>query len=188
MKGFLGNAGVVLRSYAWCVTMGPDGLRETAEIAVLNNNYLIKKLEAVRGLSMPYAEGHRRFEQVRWSWDQLNRETGVGTDDILRRLGDFGLQHYWSSHHPWIVPEPMTLEPCETFAREELDEYAAVLGRISDEAYADPEFVKGAPYRCAAHKRDDEPSLNDPGAMGHDVARLRAQAGAGTRMRPSRPW
>ena len=162
VKGFLGNAPVILRSYAWCMTMGPDGLRETAEIAVLNNNYLIKKLEAVPGLSMPYAEGHRRFEQVRWSWDKLTRETGVGTDDILRRMGDFGLQHYWSSHHPWIVPEPMTLEPCETFAREELDEYAAVLTQIANEAYADPEFVKGAPYHCAAHKRNDEPALNDP--------------------------
>ncbi len=181
VKGFLGNAPVVLRSYAWCVTMGPDGLRETAEIAVLNNNYLIKKLEEVPGLSMPYAEGHRRFEQVRWSWDKLNRDTGVGTDDILRRMGDFGLQHYWSSHHPWIVPEPMTLEPCETFAREELDEYAGVLTQIANEAYSDPEFVKGAPYRCAAHKRDDEPSLNDPDRWATTwKAHLRKQASVGS--------
>jgi glycine cleavage system P protein (glycine dehydrogenase) subunit 2 len=162
VKGYLGNAPVVVRAFAWCVMMGPDGLRETAEISVLNNNYLIKKLAEVPGLSFPYAEGHRRFDQVRWSWDKLNRETGVGTDDILRRMGDFGLQHYWSSHHPWIVPEPMTLEPCETFAREELDEYAAVLTQISQEAYSDPAFVQGSPYRCAAHRRNDEASLDDP--------------------------
>jgi len=162
VKGFVGNAPVILRSYAWCVMMGPDGLREAAEISVLNNNYLIKKLEDVRGLTMPYAAGHRRLEEVRWSWEKLNHDTGVGTDDILRRMGDFGLQHYWSSHHPWIVPEPMTLEPCETFAREELDEYAAVLTQIAEEAYADPEFVKASPYRCASHRRNDEAALNDP--------------------------
>ena len=162
VRAFLGAAPVVLRAYAWCLMMGPDGLRETAEIAVLNNNYLMKKLESVPGLSYPYARGHRRLEEVRWSWEKLHADTGVGTDDILRRVGDFGLQHYWSSHHPWIVPEPMTLEPCETFAKEELDEYAAVLTQIAQEAYRDPEFVKNAPYRCAAHRRNDEPALDDP--------------------------
>jgi glycine dehydrogenase subunit 2 len=74
----------------------------------------------------------------------------------------------------------MTLEPCETFAREELDEYAGVLTQIANEAYADPEFVKGAPYRCAAHKRNDEPALNDPEKWATTwKAYLRKQAPAG---------
>jgi glycine dehydrogenase subunit 2 len=162
IKGFLGSAGVVLRAYAWCVMMGPDGLRETAEISALNNNYFMALAEKIRGISHPYAEGHRRLEECRWSWQKLTEETGVGTDDILRRVGDFGLQHYWSSHHPWVVPEPMTVEPCETFAKEELEEYAAVLEQISKEAYSDPQKVKDSPHKCAAHKRAAEEELDDP--------------------------
>ena len=72
VRSYLGAAPVILRAFAWCLMMGPDGLRETAEISVLNNNYLIKKLEAVPGLSYPYARGHRRLEEVRWSWEKLH--------------------------------------------------------------------------------------------------------------------
>ncbi|MEA2577713.1 MAG: glycine dehydrogenase subunit 2 [Chloroflexota bacterium] len=161
-KGYLGTAPVVLRAFAWCMMMGPDGLREVAEIAVLNNNYLMKQLENIPGLGFPYAKGRRRLEEVRWSWEALYQETGVGTEDIARRIGDFGLQHYFASHHPWVVPQPMTLEPCETFAREELDEYAAVLTQIAQEARDDPELVRTAPHRLAAHKRNDDASLDDP--------------------------
>ena len=106
VKGFLGSLPVVLRAYAWCVMMGPDGLREAAEISVINNNYLQKKIEQIPGLVIWYAKGHRRLDQVRYSWEKLTNDTGVTTDDVLRRVGDFGLQHYWSSHHPWVVPEP----------------------------------------------------------------------------------
>ncbi len=162
VKGFLGTLPVVLRAYAWCVMLGPDGLRETAEISVINNNYLQKKIEQIPGMVIRYAKGHRRLEQVRYSWEKLTNDTGVTTDDVLRRVGDFGLQHYWSSHHPWIVPEPMTLEPCETFSKEDLDEYAAVLAKISAEAYETPDVVKNAPHKCAAHKRTNEAVLDDP--------------------------
>jgi glycine dehydrogenase subunit 2 len=163
IKGFMGSAGVVLRAYAWLKMMGPDYLRECAEISVLNNNYLQKKLEAIPGEVTWYAKGHRRLEQVRYSWEQLAKDTGVGTEDIMRRLGDFGIEHYWTSHHPWVVPEPFTLEPCETFSKDDLDEYAAVFARMAKEAYDDPEFVKQAPYRCAAHKNKDPREFDDPG-------------------------
>ena len=162
IKGFLGSAGVVLRAYAWAVTMGPGGLKETAEMSALNNNYFMKLCEDIPGLTHPYAEGHRRLEECRWSWQELTEETGVGTDDILRRVGDFGLQHYWSSHHPWVVPEPMTIEPCETFSKEDLEEYSEVLRTIAQEAREDPELVKSAPHKCAAHKRSAEEELDDP--------------------------
>ena len=162
IRGFMGVAPVVLRAYAWCMMMGPDGLRETAEISVLNNNYLQKKIEAIPGEVTWYAKGHRRLEQVRYSWEKLAKDTGVGTEDVMRRLGDFGIQHYWTSHHPWVVPEPMTLEPCETFSKEDLDEYAAALAQISKEAYDNAEFVKAAPYKCAAHKVKNPKELDDP--------------------------
>jgi len=60
--------------------------------------------------------------------------------------------HMWSSHHPYIVPQPFTLEPTESYAKAELDEYIAVLREISDEAYLMPEMVKTAPHNSVTHR------------------------------------
>jgi glycine dehydrogenase subunit 2 len=110
---FFGVAPVVLRAYAWAMSLGAAGLREVAEIAVLNNNYLMKKVLAIPGASAPYAQGKRRIEQVRYSWERLTQETGVHSEELGIRAADFGV-HYWTSHHPWVVPEPCTLEPTES--------------------------------------------------------------------------
>jgi glycine dehydrogenase subunit 2 len=67
----------------------------------------------------------------------------------------------WSSHHPFVVPEPFTLEPTESYSKAELDEYIAALKRISDEAYADPEIVKTAPHASVTHRPGHE-TLDDP--------------------------
>ena len=112
----------------------------------MNNNYLLKKVKEIRGASVPYAEGQRRIEQVRYSWETMTQETGVTTDDVTCRMADFGM-HMWSSHHPFIVPQPFTLEPTESYAKAELDEYVAALRHVSDEAYTSPETVKTAPHQ-----------------------------------------
>ncbi len=160
VRAFYGVPPVVLRSYAWVMSLGADGLRDVAEISVLNNNYLLNKLLKVKGMSAPYAEGKHRIEQVRYSWEQLNKDTGVGTDDVIRRAADFG-SYYFASHHPWVVPEPCTLEPTESYTREELDEYAAIMAQISDESYADPALVKTAPHESTIHAVDPT-ALDDP--------------------------
>ena len=73
VRGFLGNWMGVIRAYAWIRNLGPDGLREVAEISVLNNNYLDRLLMGVRGVSRPYAEGHRRLDQVRYSLERSRK-------------------------------------------------------------------------------------------------------------------
>ena len=161
VRSFLGNAQGVLKAYAWIMQLGADGLREVAECSVLNNNYMLKKLSEVPGVVIQYSEEKRRLEQVRYSWDKLNRDTGVGTDDINRRIADYGIQHYWPSHHPWIVPEPFTLEPCESYSKDDIDEYVAVLRQISKEAYENPELVRTAPHNSAIH-RVPAPSIDEP--------------------------
>lgn len=162
IRGFFGVAPVILKAYSWVMSMGADGLKEVAEISVLNNNYLQKKIEEIDGVTTWYAEGRRRLEQVRYNWIDLEEETGVGTDDIMRRIGDYGIQHYWTSHHPWVVPEPFTLEPCETYSKVDLDEYAAVLAKIAEEARENPELVKTAPHKCASHLLAKPEELDDP--------------------------
>ena len=157
---FYGVTPNMLRAYAWIMSLGADGLREVAEVAVLNNNYLMKKVLEIRGASAPYATGKRRIEQVRYSWEQLAEETGVHSEEIGLRVADFGT-HYWTSHHPYVVPEPMTLEPTESYSKADLDEYAAILKHIADEAYTNPELIKTAPHNSTVHKTEHE-ILDDP--------------------------
>jgi glycine dehydrogenase subunit 2 len=157
---FYGNASVILKAYAWVMSLGADGLREVAEVAVLNNNYLLKKMRAIPGASAPYAEGKRRIEQVRYSWQELAEEIGVHSEEIGLRAADFGV-HYWTSHHPFVVPEPCTLEPTESYSKQELDEYAAILAHVAEEARNDPDLVRSAPHNSTIHRIDHGP-LDDP--------------------------
>jgi glycine dehydrogenase subunit 2 len=161
IRPFYGVIPNLVRAYSWIMSLGAAGLREVAEIAVLNNNYLMKKVLEIQGASAPYAEGKRRIEQVRYSWEKLSADTGVHSEDLGIRAADFGT-HYWTSHHPYVVPEPMTLEPTESYSRADLDEYAAILAEVAREAYAEPETVRTAPHRSTIHRvRHD--TLDDPG-------------------------
>ena len=159
IREFHGCFQVVLRAYAWVMSMGAEGLREVAEIATANNNYVLKKMKEIRGVEVPY-DHKRRIEQVRYSLEKMKRETGVGTDDVRRRVTDFGT-HYWTSHHPWVVAEPFTLEPTESYSTVELDEYVGILRKVSEEAYRDPNLVIDSP-RNGIIQRVDESSLDDP--------------------------
>jgi glycine dehydrogenase subunit 2 len=160
IKQFYGNVQNVLRAYAWAMSLGADGLRQVAETSVLNNNYVLSRMRRIRGASAPYAPGKHRIEQVRYSWDDLHRETGVTTEDLGLRAADYGL-HYWTSHHPFVVPQPLTIEPTESYSRADLDEYVDVLEHVAQEAYTDPERVKTAPHNSTVHRGDPEP-FDDP--------------------------
>ncbi len=155
-----GNASVILKAYTWIMSLGAEGLRQVAEIAVLNNNYLLQRVLAIPGAAAPYAEGKRRIEQVRYSWQALAEDTGVHSEELGLRAADFGV-HYWTSHHPWIVPEPCTLEPTESYSKDELDEYAAILAHVAAEARSEPDLVKTAPHNSTIHSVDHGP-LDDP--------------------------
>lgn len=152
VRFFIGNVGIVLRAYMWIMQHGEAGIKEAAICSVLNNQYMMKKITQIPGVSIWYAEGKRRLEQVRYSWEKLKEDTGFGTEDVTLRLVDFGMEHYWQSHHPWVVPEPFTLEPCESYSKDDIDEYVAILKEISRECYEDPEMVRKAPHNAPIHK------------------------------------
>ena len=152
-----------MRSFAWVLSLGAEGLREVAQTAVLNNNYLASRVAAVPGIEVSFAETNsaRRLEQIRYSLARLQEDTGVSTLDVARRTSDFGVTSYFPSHEPWVVAEPMTLEPSESCSRADLDEYAEILAEISREAYEDPETVKASPQRSTVHQLDQAPH-DDP--------------------------
>ena len=92
--------------------------------------------------------------------EKVYEETGVSTGDIQRRAMDFGL-HYWTSHHPYYLPEPITLEPTETPSKADIDEYVETMKYIFSECRENPEVVKTAPHRSTVHQID-ESGMDDP--------------------------
>jgi len=152
LRAFLGNLAVVVRAYAWTMALGARGLREVAEVSILNNNYLETQLMHIRGISYPYAEGHRRLDQIRYSFEDLKEDTGFGTEDMRTRFCDFGVQTWFMSHHPWVVPEPFTPEPCESYSKDDLDYWAAAMKRSADDAYENPELFATAPHNQSCHR------------------------------------
>jgi glycine dehydrogenase subunit 2 len=178
-RPFQGVAPNLVRAYAWIMSLGADGLQEVAEVAALNNNYLMSKVLEIRGASAPYARGHRRIEQVRYSWADLTRDTGIHSEEIGTRVADFGL-HYWMSHHPYVVPEPFTLEPTESYSRADLDEYAAILANAASEAHSDPELVRSAPHNSTIHTIAHD-VLDDPERWAMTWRAYRRKTGASQR-------
>lgn len=162
LRAFLGNLAVVVRSYAWTMSLGARGLREVAEVSIINNNYLEKQLRQICGLSYPYAKGRRRLDQIRWSLGTLKEETGFGTVDMRTRLCDFGVQTWFMSHYPWVVPEPFTPEPCETYSRDDIDYWAAALAHAVEDAYERPELFAGAPHNQSCHRIATGERFDDP--------------------------
>jgi len=163
IRGFLGVPTVALKAYAWTMMMGADGLRECADISVINNNYMQKLMADIPIMEEAFkGNGIVRQEQIRYSFGKLHEQTGVGSDDMNCRMLDYSIPWFWSSHHPWVIPEPMTLEPCETYTKEDIEEYVEVVRTVCDEALNDPEFVKHAPYNSVIHKRKNEQNLDDP--------------------------
>ena len=69
---------------------------------------------------------------------------------MQRRIADFGT-HYWSSHEPWVIPEPFTIEPSESYSKADLDAYCAVLAQIARECREQPGLIKGAPHSSTVH-------------------------------------
>ncbi|WP_166354797.1 aminomethyl-transferring glycine dehydrogenase subunit GcvPB [Phytoactinopolyspora limicola] len=157
---FYGVTPNIVRAYAWIRALGAEGLRAVAETAVLNNNYLLKRVLDIPGASAPYASGRRRIEQVRYSWQELHEQTGVTSEEIGLRVADFGA-HYWTSHHPHVVPQPFTLEPTESYSKDELDEYADILAEVAREARETPDVVRTAPHNQTVHHTHHD-DLDDP--------------------------
>ena len=112
---------------------------------------------------------------TRWSLGQLKTDTGIGTVEVANRMADYGVDPYWMSHEPWVVPEPFTPEAGEMYSKEDLDYWVAVIAKVSEEAYANPDFVKSGAAQ-PADPPDQGRLARRSGEMGDDLARLFAQA------------
>ena len=150
VREFWGNIPQVMKAYAWACAMGAEGIREAADISVIANNYMEKRLLEIDGVSKshPHLKKHR-LEMTRMSVADLKEKTGIGTLDVQNRMVDFGVDAYWLSHEPWIVPEPFTPEAGEMYGKEDLDYWIDVIAHIANEARTRPDIVKRAPHNQA---------------------------------------
>ena len=142
LRGFQGNFGVFVRSYAYILSLGADGLTEASETAVLNANYLKARLAAGRaGERLPVAFDRHCMHEFVLSGRPMKSELGLATLDLAKRLLDFGF-HPPTVYFPLLVDEALMVEPTETETKESLDAFADAIEEILAEAETDPEIAK----------------------------------------------
>ncbi len=156
VRMFYGNFGMHVRALAYILANGPDGLRQTTEDAVLNANYIRKKLEGVYELPYKSASMH----EVVFS-DDLQAQKGVKTGDIAKRLIDYGFHPYTVSF-PLVVHGALMIEPTESESLEELDLLIDAMKSIAREVDEDPELVKTAPHSTRVSRLDETAAARKP--------------------------
>src|SRR3954454_13088461 len=162
LRGFAGNFGVFVRSYAYIRSLGGDGLTEASETAVLNANYLLARLREGRtGKYLPLAFDRTCMHEFVLSGAPAKRELEVKTLDVAKRLLDFGF-HPPTIYFPLLVDEALMVEPTETETRESLDALADAFEEIVAEAERDPEIARGAPYTTPVRRLDEASASRRP--------------------------
>jgi glycine dehydrogenase subunit 2 len=156
VRAFYGNTGMFIRALAYILANGPDGLRQTTEDAVLNANYIRKKLEDLYELPYDTPSMH----EVVFS-DKRQAAMGVKTGDIAKRLIDYGFHPYTVSF-PMIVSGALMIEPTESESLEELDLFIAAMRSIAHEVEETPELVKTAPHSTRVSRLDEVQAARKP--------------------------
>jgi len=156
VKAFYGNFLVFIKAYTYIRMLGAEGLREVAENAVLNANYLLARLKEVYPL--PYD----RFCKHEFVLFGRRKETpDIHTVDIAKRLMDYGF-HPPTIYFPLIVPEAIMIEPTETESKETLDAFAEALIRIDREAQENPALLHEAPHTAPVRRLDEVRAARHP--------------------------
>jgi len=155
VKAFSGNFGVLVRALAYILAYGP-GIRQATEDAVLNANYIRKHLEGIFELRYSLPSMH----EVVFS-DALQKEKGVNTMDIAKRLIDYGF-HPYTTAFPLIVPGALMIEPTESESKEECDLFIEAMRAIAQEAASVPDLVKQAPHRTRIGRLDEVAAARKP--------------------------
>lgn len=156
VKPYYGNFGINVRAYTYIRTMGPDGLKAVTENAVLNANYMMRRLEPF--FDLPF-DRHCKHEFVLSGKRQ--KKLGVRTLDIAKRLLDFGY-HPPTIYFPLNVEECIMIEPTETESKETLDAFVDAMIQIAKEAEENPEIVQEAPHTTVIGRLDETMAARKP--------------------------
>jgi glycine dehydrogenase subunit 2 len=162
LRGFQGNYGVFVRSYAYIRSLGAEGLREMSEIAVLNANYLLARLkEAGVAEYLPVAYDRLCMHEFVLSGAPMKRDLKIKTLDLAKRLLDYNM-HPPTVYFPLLVDEALLVEPTETETKETLDAFADTIAEILREAKDDPSIAQNAPYTTPVRRLDEAGAAKRP--------------------------
>ena len=156
VRSFFGNFGVLLRAYTYIVSLGGDGLEEASRMALLNANYIRKKLEK----SYQIAFNEPCMHECIFT-DRVQHKNGVSTLDIAKRLLDYGF-HPPTIYFPLVVSGALMIEPTETETPETLDAFIDAMLSIAQEAKENPEIVKTAPHSTPVSRLDEARAARKP--------------------------
>lgn len=156
VRSFYGNFLVVVKALTYILTLGPEGLSEVSDVAVLNSNYIRRSLEEDYCLKYKTPTLHECVFS-----DKFQREHGVSNIDIAKRLIDFGV-HPPTMSFPLIVQGALMVEPTETESRRDLDLFIDAMKQIAREAKEKPDELKSAPHNTYVRRLDETSAARNP--------------------------
>jgi glycine dehydrogenase subunit 2 len=156
VRAFYGNFGMLVRALTYILTLGPGGLREVGETAVLNANYIRARLKDAYHLPFETDSLH----EVVFS-HKHQKEHGVTALDIAKRIMDYGF-HPPTMYFPLIVEGALMIEPTESEPLEELDEFCDAMLKIAEEAETDPDLLREAPHSTPVRRLDEATAARKP--------------------------
>jgi glycine dehydrogenase subunit 2 len=161
VRGFQGNFGVFVRSYAYILSLGADGLADVSDTAVLNANYLMARLRETVGEHLPAAFDRTCMHEFVLTGGPMKKALGIRTLDLAKRLLDRDF-HPPTVYFPLLVDEALLIEPTETETRETLDAFAETVAEILREAEDDPSVAQNAPYDTPVRRLDEAGAAKRP--------------------------
>jgi glycine dehydrogenase subunit 2 len=156
MREFFGNFGVFVRSYAYILRLGGEGLFAVSDKAVLNANYIRARLQSAYHLCRETPHLHEAVFS-----DACQQETGVSTLDVAKRLIDYGF-HPPTVYFPLHVKNALMIEPTESESKETLDAFCDAMLEVAREAQETPEIFHDAPYSSPAARLDETSAARNP--------------------------
>ncbi|MCX5750622.1 MAG: aminomethyl-transferring glycine dehydrogenase subunit GcvPB, partial [Candidatus Saganbacteria bacterium] len=157
VHSFYGNINVIIKAFAYTRTLGAKGLKEASQTAVLNANYMMKRLKDYYFLKQDRTCQHEFVLSAKWQKEKY----GVKALDIAKRLIDYGY-HPPTIYFPLIVEEALMIEPTETESKETLDAFCDAMITIAKECEKNPDLVKGAPYKTPVKRLDETRAARQP--------------------------
>jgi glycine dehydrogenase subunit 2 len=149
LASFFGNFGVLLKAYTYILMLGREGLMDVSEKAVLNANYIMKKLKPYYDLPYDRLCMHECVFSAK-----RQAAKGVRALDIAKALIERGI-HPPTVYFPLVVEEALMIEPTETESKEEIDIFISAMEEIARLAENEPERIKNAPAGMSITRPDE---------------------------------
>ena len=157
VRAFYGNFLVVVKALCYALTLGAEGIRDAAHMAVLNANYLRVRLS--EAYHMAYQE--TCMHEFVMTLQPEKEELQVSAMDIAKALLDYGI-HPPTMYFPLIVHEALMVEPTETESPENLEELISAFMEIHRKAQEDPEWIRSAPHKTEISRLDEVQAARNP--------------------------